>query len=168
MENEFVSMGKIIGVHGLKGTLKFYSYAESLSVFKPDSFILIKDLKGEKKTYAIKWAKPHGKIVLLCLDGVVSCDGARVLVGYEVFMLKSELPELEEGAYYWFDIIGLDVFTIDQKHIGQVESIIPTGGNDVYVVKKGDAEILIPAVESMILSIDLKNKIMKVDIPEGL
>ena len=78
------------------------------------------------------------------------------------------MPDLEEGDYYWFDLIGLDVFGIDQKYLGRLESIIQTGSNDVYVVKKDDTEILIPALESVVQKIDLKNRRMQVDLPEGL
>ncbi|MEE8480397.1 MAG: ribosome maturation factor RimM, partial [Desulfobacterales bacterium] len=79
---------------------------------------------------------------------------------------------LEDGSYYWFDIIGLSVFITDGKCIGNVESIFPTGSNDVYVVKNPnndlDSEILVPALESVVLSIDLKNKKMHVNLPDGL
>jgi len=82
------------------------------------------------------------------------------------------LPELEEDTHYWFDIIGLSVFLKDNTFIGNVTSVIPTGSNDVYVVKDPDKnktqEILIPAIESVVLEIDLKNGRMSVDLPEGL
>ena len=82
------------------------------------------------------------------------------------------LPELEEGSYYWCDIIGLAVFTTDEQYIGRVESIISTGSNDVFMVKdldKGDDnETLIPALESVVLEIDFEHKTMRVALPEGL
>jgi 16S rRNA processing protein RimM len=122
-KNGFVPVGKIVGAHGVKGNIKVYSYAESLSVFKPGSLILLINPKGLEKSYKIKWVKPS-------------------------------------------------VFTTHDEYLGVVESIIPTGSNDVFVIrdpnKVHDNETLIPAIGSVILEIDLKRKTMRVDLPEGL
>ncbi len=167
-KNNLLLIGKIVGVHGLKGTVKVSSYAESLSAFKPEGLILVRDNKSRDKTYVIEWVKPHTRTILLSLKGVDDCDMSEALVGSDLFIEKAKLLELEDESYYWFDIIGLSVYTIDEKFIGRVESIIPTGSNDVYVVKNNDDEILIPGLESVVKEIDLKQKIMRVDLPEGL
>jgi len=165
---DLLLIGKIVGVHGLKGTVKVCSYAESLSAFKPGGLILARDSKDRDKTYIIQWVKPHTRTILLSLKGVDDRDMSETLVGSDLFIEKAKLPEPEDESYYWFDIIGLSVYTIDEKFIGRVESIIPTGSNDVYVVKNNDDEILIPGLESVVKEIDLKQKIMRVDLPEGL
>ncbi len=167
-KKDIVRIGKIVGVHGVKGNCKLLSYAESLSVFQPGSVIFVATPSGPKKTCEINWAKPHSKVDLLSLKGVNTRQQAEALVGSELFLEKAQLPELDEGAYYWFDLIGMDVLTTDEKYLGRLESIIQTGGNDVYVVKHDDAEILIPALESVVQKIDLKNKRMQVVLPEGL
>lgn len=171
-KNGFLSIGKIIGTHGVKGTVKVRSDAESLSVFKPSSLVIVRSAKGLEKVYPIQWVKPHNRVILLSLQGINDLNLAEELIGSELIINKSNLPELEKGTYYWFDIIGLSVFTSDEKYLGIVESIIPTGSNDVYVVKdpnkEQDNETLIPACESVVLDIDLKQKIMRVDLPEGL
>ncbi|MEJ2655835.1 MAG: ribosome maturation factor RimM [Desulfobacterales bacterium] len=168
----FLPVGKIVGSHGVKGNLKVRSYAESLTVFKPGKLILVIQAGQIERKYSINWAKPHGKFLLLSLKGIENRNAGDSLVGNDLFIERAELPELEEGSYYWADIIGLSVFSIDDQYIGRVESIIPTGGNDVYVVKnqnKNDNhEILIPAIESVVLEMDFKNKIMRVALPEGL
>ena len=161
-------IGQIVGVHGIKGNCKIRSYAESLTVFQSDSVVFIATSAGRQKPYEINWIKPHAKAVLVSFKGVDTRDQAKALIGCELFIEKSRLPDLEEGNYYWFDLIGLDVFGIDQKYLGRLESIIQTGSNDVYVVKKDDTEILIPALESVVQKIDLKNRRMQVDLPEGL
>lgn len=167
-ENGFLPIGKIVGTHGVKGTIKVYSYVESLDLFKPGGLVLIRNPKGLEKTYAIKWVKPHKRIILLSLEEIININLAETLIGSELFVEKAALPELEDGTYYWADIIGLSVFTTDEKYLGRVESIIATGSNDVYVVKDKDNEILIPAIESVVESIDLKQKTMRVDLPKGL
>ena len=171
-KNGFLIIGKIIGTHGVKGIVKVRSYAESLSVFKPSSLIIVRSIKGLEKVYSIKWAKPHQRVILLSLKEINNLNLAEELIGSELIIKQSKLPELEKGTYYWFDIMGLSVFTNEKKYLGIVESIIPTGSNDVYVVKDPDKdpdhEILIPALESVVLDIDLKQKIMRVALPEGL
>lgn len=167
-DRENILIGKIIGVHGLKGTNKLLSYAESLSIFKPGSSILVRRPDGREKPYTIVWVRPHSKNALMCLKGVANRDAAGALVGSQVFIDKAELPELEEDTFYWFDLIGLDVFTTEEKYLGRIESIIQTGSNDVYVVKNRNAEVLIPALESVVLTIDLENGRMQVDLPKGL
>lgn len=170
MKDNLILIGKITGAHGIKGTSKVYSYCESLSVFEPGSLIFMKDQRGLEVTCEIKWVKPHAGGILLSLKGITCREDAKNLIGSELFIRKEKLKEPEEGAYYWFDIIGLAVYTIDDKYLGRIESIIPTGSNDVYVVKdKADnSEILIPALESVVKKIDFNLKIMQVDLPEGL
>ena len=170
--NGFLTIGKIVGSHGVKGNLKVHSYAESLSVFEPGASILVINAKGIKKTFEINWAKPHGRGVLLSLRGIDSRKSAEALIGSELVITRESLPELENGVYYWSDIIGLSVFTIDEQYLGRVESIIQTGSNDVYVVKDlskdHNIETLIPALESVVIEIDLENNTMRVDLPEEL
>ena len=171
-KNGFVPVGKIVGAHGVKGNIKVYSYAESLSVFNPGSLILLINPQGFEKSYKIKWVKPHGQLILLSLKGVENRNSVEILMGSVFFIEKANLPELEDGSYYWVDIIGISVFTTDDEYVGRIESIIPTGSNDVFVVKNPNKthhnEVLIPAIESVILKVDIERKTMRVDLPEGL
>jgi 16S rRNA processing protein RimM len=168
----FLPIGKIVGAHGVNGNLKVCSYAESVSVFKPGCLILAIHAGNIEKYLAIKWAKPHGKSILLSFKGVEDRNTAETLIGAELFIERTALPELEEGVYYWTDIIGLSVFSTDNQYIGRVESIMATGSNDVYVVKDpnktNNNEILIPAIESVVLEIDVEHKRIRVNLPEGL
>lgn len=171
-KNGFLLVGKIVGAHGLNGNIKVHSYAESLSVFKPGGSILVINAGIFEKNYKIKWVKPHGRLILLSLVGIDDRNAVKSLIGSELFVERAVLPELEEGSYYWDDIIGLAVFKSDGQYIGRVASIISTGSNDVFVVKDPNMEdhneTLIPALESVVLVIDLENKTMRVDLPEGL
>ncbi|MBW1695308.1 MAG: 16S rRNA processing protein RimM [Deltaproteobacteria bacterium] len=169
MEREgFLLIGKIIGAHGVRGAIKIHSYAQSLSVFEPGSRIYLRGKQDWEKTYTIRWAKPHGKAVLLALAEIDNRDSAEALRGVSLFIDRKSLPEPEQGEYYWVDIIGLYVYTTKGACIGRVTSIMPTGSNDVYVVEDKGKERLIPALESVVLNIDLKNKRMTVELPEGL
>jgi 16S rRNA processing protein RimM len=163
-----VLIGKIVGIHGVKGTNKLRSYAESLSAFSSGSSVLVRDLHGREATYEINWVKPHTGIPLISFKGIANRDQAKTLVGGDLFIPQSLLPELDDDTYYWFDLIGIEVYTATEEFLGRIESIIETGSNDVYVVKGPEKEVLIPALESVVLEIDMENRRMQVDLPEGL
>jgi len=132
----------------------------------------VKNARGVEKNYHVKWAQPHSKGVLLALEDVDDRDLAEALIGSDLLIDKKTLPELEKGTYYWSDLVGLSVFSKDEDYLGRVTAIMPTGGNDVYVVAKvvqgRQKEFLIPALESVVLDIDLEKQVMHVDLPEGL
>jgi len=168
-----VAIGKIVGVHGLKGNLKVYSYAESIETYRTVTKMIVKDTNGNDTCYRIAEIKAHKRqLFLLSLDGICTREQARSLTGSTLFIEQTNLPELEEGVYYWSDIIGLSVVTITDKYLGRIETVMQTGANDVYVVKSDGnnpiRETLIPALESVVQSIDLKQRTMIVDLPEGL
>ena len=169
MENEdHVLIGEIVGVHGIKGANKIRSYAEDLSLFKPGGSILVRENGGQKKVRTIKWVKPHTGTALILFIGINERSQAEALVGAELFIPKSELPQLDEDTHFWFDLIGMAVYTIEDEYLGRIVSIIETGSNDVYVVQDRKKEVLIPALESVVLDVDVKAKRMLVKLPEGL
>ena len=164
----YVLIGKIVGVHGIKGTNKFKSYAESLAVFNPGRSILIRDNRKRETSAELNWVKPHTGTPLISFKGVTDRPQAEALIGAELFIPQTELPVLDEDIYYWFELIGMEVFTTRDEYLGCIDSIFPTGSNDVYVVKDEKKEVLVPALESIVIDIDLKHKRMRVDLPEGL
>lgn len=164
----YVLIGKIVGVHGLKGTNKLKSYTESLAVFNPGRSIIVRDNRNRETSVELNWVKSHTRTPLISFKGVTDHDQAEALIGAELFIPETELPELDEDTYYWFELIGIEVYTTEDEYLGRIESIFPTGSNDVYVVKDKQKEILVPALDSVVIDIDLEHKRMRVDLPEGL
>jgi len=78
------------------------------------------------------------------------------------------MKKLPEGEYYWREIIGLKVVTEDDQVLGRIESVFPTGSNDVYVCRGGEREILLPAIGEVVRKVDTAGRIMVVRLPEGL
>ena len=167
-KTEHVVIGKIVGTHRIKGTNKFRSYAESLSLFNPGRSILVRQNGGQEQIREINWVKPHTGSALISFKGIIDRSQAEALIGAEMVILKEELPDLEEDAHYWIDLIGIEVYTSEEIYLGRIESIIETGSNDIYVVKDNKKEVLIPALASVVLDIDIKHKRMLVELPEGL
>jgi 16S rRNA processing protein RimM len=164
-----VAIGRIVGVHGIKGYVKVHCGADSISVLASGLSVIVRDPKGASRELKILDARPQGRMLLLLIDGVFDRTTAEMLRGSDLLIEKSSLPDLEPDTYYWADIVGMSVVSADGRSLGIVESLIETGSNDVYVVKTPDAgEILIPAIASVVLEIDLNRKIMRVDLPDGL
>jgi 16S rRNA processing protein RimM len=165
-------IGKITGVHGLAGNLKIWSYAESPETYAPGRSIRLQDENEQGgRVYTIGKASPRKKGVLLQLKEVTCREQAEALVGKEILMDKSQLPELAEDTWYWEDLYGLEV--IDQKmgNLGTIDRIFPTGADDILVVTPksapGQAEVMIPMNEHFVLQVDLEAKKMITCLPQG-
>jgi 16S rRNA processing protein RimM len=167
--DDLILIGKVVGAHGLRGAVKIYSYAESEDLYAQQERLILIGSDGVRNSYDIAGIKAHKQNIRLTLKGVDSRDQAEALRGWGVYIPKSGLPPLEEGTYYWIDLIGLAVFTTTGEYLGRLTDIIPTGANDVYVVTRGGgAEILIPAIASVVMAIDLQAGRIEVTLPEGL
>jgi 16S rRNA processing protein RimM len=165
-------VGRVVGAHGIRGTLKVHSYAESLSVYEAEEGIRVVHPDGSVRTMIVEWVQPQGRVLLMAVEAVSDRSQAEILIGSELFVDKACLPDLEEDTYYWFDLVGLRVYNTAGTLLGRLDEVISTPGNDIYVVKGRQngqpREILIPATGDVVLKIDLEGKTMIVDPPEGL
>ncbi len=165
--NLFV-FGEIVKTRGLRGCVKALSFLESSDVFDRLDFVYVEAKSGQTSRYPIKKINSAGKIMFLELDGISDVDMAGALVGSKLLMPRDLLSELQEDEYFWQDIIGLDVYSTEGRHLGKIESIFPTGSNDVYVCRGGEREILIPAIADAIERIDLQGRKITIKLLEGL
>jgi 16S rRNA processing protein RimM len=105
---------------------------------------------------------------ILQLVGIDDRNAAERLRGCSVWMPSEKMRKLPEGEYYWRDIIGLQVLTEEDEILGRIESVFPTGGNDVYVCRGEDREILLPAIGDVVRKIDTDRGVMVVRLLKGL
>lgn len=148
------------------------SYAESLDLFTSGTPLWLKPEEGIAVVHSVAWVQAHGQKVRMAFKEVSDRNTAEALVGASLFIDRRLLPELEADTYYWFELIGLKVDDVDGRRLGEIEAVLPTGSNDVYVVKDKDRapprELLIPALASVVMEVDLATGVMCVDLPEGL
>jgi 16S rRNA processing protein RimM len=163
-----VPLGRVVGVHGLKGMVRVGLAGRSAD-FDPKTFADLGEiLVGGERYRLIKASRGRGH-VLVRLAGIDSRDQAEALVGREVQGEAQRFPELPAGEYYWFQVLGLPVVHADDGAVlGVLAEIWPTGAHDIYVVRQGTREVLLPAVEGVIQDIDLKEGRVLVRPPEGL
>jgi len=122
--------------------------------------IFLQGDKGSPQPYRPIAVRPHKKFILALLEGVQSRAEAEQLRGKVVLVDAAELPPLDADEYYWQDILGMRVVTEDGGNVGTITEIFPTGSNDVYVVREGEREVLIPAIKDVVVSIDTKARTM--------
>ncbi len=168
MERDLLPIGRVVKPHGVKGKIKVDYFGEDLNRFSLYRQVYIKNQVGRLQTYEILEAIPQPPRLILRLKGVERREEVDPLVGKEILIKKRSLPSLQEGEYYWFDILGIEVETSEGKRIGRVKEIFPTGANDVYVIEGKKREIFLPATDEVIQSIDIKKGRMKVIRMEGL
>lgn len=118
---------------------------------------------GDWQSVKVAEGQRHGKSVILRLEGCDDRDKAASLIGTEIGADRSELPEPEDGHYYWSDLTGLNVVHRDGTELGKVKEMLETGAHDVLVVQ-GEQERLIPfVVDEVIVNVDLNEKKITVD-----
>jgi 16S rRNA processing protein RimM len=137
-------------------------------LFEAGRGLYLEHVDGRTQRCAVTWSRPQGKGMLLAIEGVADRNAAAALVGGRILVDKALLPDLEDGSHYWFELIGMAVYTGQGQYLGTLETILPTGSNDVYVVRNNDEEILVPALASVVQTIDTDRRRMEVVLPEGL
>jgi len=167
-KDDYLSIGKISGAHGINGNLKIYPYAEDLSIEIGSCLLVRQQPDTQPREITVTGWRPHGRVFLLTCSEITSRGQAENEIGGELVILRSDLPDPGEETYYWVDIIGLSVFTAEGICIGRIKSILPTGSNDVYVVYNAETaeETLIPAIKSVVKDIDLDAGVIHVDLTD--
>lgn len=153
--SDFISVGRIGRAHGTEGWVRSVSYSS------PGRFdgvrVVYFEIGGSFEGKIIENIEKLPESVLLKFKYVDDREDAKALVGKEIFLPDDQKIELEEDAYFLHDLVGLEVVDEEDNHIGILEEILEMGGNDVYVVRKEEKEILVPAVSEFIRNIDLKS-----------
>lgn len=163
-QNEYVIIGKIGTVYGVKGWVKVYSFTEIVSnILNYQAWFIEKD--GKWQSLPVEEVRPHGKGVVAKIAGFNTPEEARRLNGKLIAALRDEMPALKQDEYYWADLEGLTVINQHNKILGKIIYIMETGSNDVLVVK-GIKEQAIPYLPSVVLKVDLVKKEMLVNWDE--
>jgi 16S rRNA processing protein RimM len=160
---ESLIVGRILAPWGIRGEVK----VEVLTDF-PERFAPRKVVHLNTRPLEIESCRPHKQHLVVKLATIDSVEDAEKLRGQALTIPNSELSRLPEGQYYTFQIIGLDVLTTEGQYLGQVTDIMATASNDVYIVEGKLGEILIPAIEDVVKSIDLEKGKIIIEAIEGL
>ena len=164
-EPRYLAIGRVARPFGLRGELK----VQLLTDFREQLGRLRTVYLGpQAQPWKVEAIRLHKAAALLKLDGCDDRTAAEALRGALVQIPREDAVPLKEGEYYEHQIVGMTVVEEDGTLLGKVVEIISTGANDVYVVRGPDGELLLPAIESVILEIDLDVDRMVVHVMAGL
>jgi 16S rRNA processing protein RimM len=167
--DDLIAVARVVKVRGLRGEV----VADLLTDF-PERFAGLEAVTGiapdeRQRSLAIEEHWFHGDRIVLKFAGFDSPETAKELVGYQLAIPASERTQLPAGQFYEWELAECRVETTEGQEIGNVRSIMRTGGVEILVVVNQDEkEFLVPMAHEICVEIDVANKLIKIDPPEGL
>ncbi|MBT9136267.1 MAG: Ribosome maturation factor RimM [Firmicutes bacterium] len=169
MEPRLICIALVTGVHGIKGEVKVKSFSDHPERFArlPGSSLLWRK-DGATRPITVVAVKTIGRFFVLTLQGVTLREKAQEFVMGELLVPESEVLPLPPGSYYTYQLMGMRVIDENGLLLGSVRDVLHLGSNDAYVVGSEKGDILIPALKSVVRTIDVEKKEMHVTLPPGL
>ena len=161
--DEKVALGYISAVHGIKGWVKVTSWTRPMEAILDYQPWLLGDEKTANKSVKILAGRKQGKGLVASLPGITDREQAKTMVGQQIFARRENMPATEADEYYWSDLEGLEVHTINGELLGTVEKMMETGANDVLVIR-GQRQHLVPFVQGQYVTrVSLEDGLIEVD-----
>lgn len=155
MKKEFLEAGKIVGTHGVRGMVRIDPWADSCEFLKQFKTLYI---KGGKESFQILSLSAHGRVAIAKIKGVETIEEAEKLRNQTIY-IKRDDAKLPEGRYFVDELISCEVFDADTCcSLGTITDVSKTGANDVWHIEKNGVEYLVPAIDSVIVSVDVQNE----------
>ena len=169
--SEFYTVGKLVNTQGIRGEVRIisetdfpeerYRKGQELYLFHP-SF-------PQPKPLTVASSRPHKNFYILSFEGITSINEVEKFKGGVLKVRAEDRGELEEGEFYFQDIIGCEVFTDEGERLGIVKEILQPGANDVWVVKPDKGrDILLPYIDPVVREINVADKRITVHLLPGL
>jgi len=165
----YYKIGTIVNTHGLKGELKILSVTDfpELRYKKGKQLYIV--TKEKNIAVTIKSAKVQKNMYMIVFNGLEDINLVEKYKGFDLVVSEDEQQGLEKDEYYYREIIGLTVETIEGETLGTIKEIMSPGANDVWVVnRKGQDDLLLPVIDDVIKKVDLENQKVIIELMEGL
>jgi 16S rRNA processing protein RimM len=168
---KWFNVGKIVNTHGIKGEVRVISktdFAEE-RYKKGNKLFIFMNENEDPIEVTVKAHRVHKSFDLLTFDEYDNINQVEKFKGALIKIPENQLSKLDEGEYYFHEIIGCKVITENGEEIGIVKEILTPGANDVWVVKrKKGQDVLIPYIEEVVKNVDVEEKIITIHLMEGL
>jgi len=162
---DYLAVGRIVGVHGVRGEMKVKSLTDFPQRFAPGAQLFV---EGETAQRQVVSARPHKGLLLIKLSGLPDRTSAELLKGKYLFVDRDDAMPLAEDEYYEDELVGLQVETVAGELLGELVEIMWTGANEVYIVRGPEREVLIPAIADVVQEVDIAAGKMRVKLLPGL
>ena len=148
-----IAIGDIVGVHGVRGEVRLRTYnARSSAPAEAEHLFIVEGTA--MRTLDVEQARPHGRVWIVRFNGIDTPEQARMLAGAAAAVREADLPALEAGQFYCYQLIGLQVVDDGGGVLGRVADVLATGANDVLVVDAAGKELLIPMIDAIVAEVD--------------
>lgn len=166
---DFYNVGKIVNTHGIRGDVRVMPTTD----FVAERFAKGQDLylqqAGEPLKLTVESARQHKGFILVKFVGYDNINDVQAFRDHELMVSSKDQQPLEDGQYYYHQIIGLSVKTVDGEELGTIKEILSPGANDVWVVQRdGKKDLLLPVIDDVVKDVDLDAGEVTVELMEGL
>lgn len=169
--SNYFNVGKIVNTHGIRGEVRVISttdFAEE-RYKKGNTLYIFKENSTEPIEVKITSHRVHKNFDLLTFEGYPNVNDVEKFKGATLKVSEDQLGDLDEGEFYYHEIIGCVVQSDEGQEIGEVKEIISTGANDVWVIgRHGEKDVLIPYINDVVKEIDIDHKKIVIHVLEGL
>jgi 16S rRNA processing protein RimM len=165
-EPRFLVIGRVIKPHGVLGEVRVEIITEL-----PERFTWLKTIyvgEASPQPVGVESVRFHKDFALIKFEGCDSREAAVELRNQLLLVPEDEAIPLEEGEYYLYQLEGLEVYTDEGEHLGQLVEVVETKANNVFVIHGPRGEVLLPDTEEVVLDIDFENGRMEVHLLPGL
>jgi 16S rRNA processing protein RimM len=162
-----VVVGEITGVHGLRGLLRVRTGQPNPPSLVPGSVVML-DHRGSRRDVRVLSATMHGPALLIGLDGVADRSAAEALRGGRFLVERSTLPDPGPDEFYDFEVIGFAAETTAGRPLGTIAETMSNGLHDVWTLRDGDREWLVPVVAAVVRDIDRAGRRVVIEPMPGL
>jgi len=154
LTDDLIVVGKITRAHGVRGEVSVLVLSETRDRFDLGSTLHLED----GRSLTVERTRLDRGRLLVVFGGVDNREAAMKLGGEFLFISSTDLPELPEGSWWPHQIEGCAVFTEEGKSLGVVTEVVNTPANDIWVTREGATEVLIPALNDIVVSVDVPAK----------
>ena len=161
-------IGYVAASHGLRGALRVRTDNPGSVTLGTVARLFVETAAGRRE-FKLLGANPlNGGYQRVILEGINDVNAAEALRGCAVLAAAVELPPLREGEFYYFQIAGAEVMLTDGRRLGIIEDVMSTGAHDVWVVRDGAREVLVPVIADVVKVMDLKARVVTIEAVPGL
>lgn len=167
---KFYNVGKIVNTHGIRGEVRVIPTTDFVDErFAKDAKLYLENKQGEQVELVVESARPHKGSILVKFAGYDNINDVEAFRNHELRVSEEDQQPLADGSYYYHQIIGLTVKTLEGRELGTIKEILSPGANDVWVVQRPNkADLLLPKIDDVIKKVDLENGVVEVELMEGL
>lgn len=164
--DECYQLGNVVKTHGLRGELVFFLDVDFPEQYQEMESVFV-ELSGKLVPFFVESFHPQGDRAIVALEEIESIEDAKPLVGKNLYLPLDRLPDLPEGKYYFHQLVGFEVYDREQL-IGTVKEIYELPTYHLLNVDHQGVEVLVPAEDGIIQSVNIKEQVIKAELPDGL